>query len=162
MMNKVALLIGGNQGDRRRLIHQATEQIRQRIGSVVRASALYETAPWGSFDEHAPQNFLNCALLVETALTAHEVLEEALLIEALLGRLRPATPQTAVHAVADLPQRLYHSRPMDIDLIFFWSAVGSATPTCRYPIRGCTCAASCWNLWPRLCPSIGTPCWGKR
>lgn len=126
MMNKVALLIGGNQGDRRRLIHQATELIRQRIGSVVCASALYETAPWGSFDEHAPQNFLNCALLVETALTAHEVLEEALLIEALLGRLRPATPQTAVHAVADLPQRLYHSRPMDIDLIFFWSAVGSA------------------------------------
>lgn len=118
-MNNVTLLIGGNQGDRRALMEEATGLIRQRVGAVAAASSVYETAPWGTFDEEAPQPFLNRALLVETPLTAHEVLEEALLIEAILGRLRPATPGAALHGIADLPQRLYHSRPMDIDLIFF-------------------------------------------
>lgn len=118
-MNNVTLLIGGNQGDRRQLIQQATELIRQSIGSVVVASRVYETAPWGTFDDECPQNFMNQALLVETPLTAHEVLEEALLAETLLGRLRPASPGTVLHSVADLPGRLYRSRPMDIDLIFF-------------------------------------------
>ena len=140
-MNKATLLLGGNQGDRRHLIQQATELIRQRVGSVVASSSIHETEPWGTFVDssefgvrnsevlepvamtphpaHRTPNFLNQALLVETELTAHEVLEEALVIEAVLGRLRPATPQTAVHGIADLPQRIYHSRPMDIDLIFF-------------------------------------------
>ena len=151
MMNTVALLIGGNQGDRRMLITQATELIRQRIGTVAVASRIYETAPWGSFGEEHPQNFLNQALLVETELTAHEVLEEALLIEAVLGRLRstgiriphsPDTPSplrgTPPGAVGESVAagcfpgtgglsgglrggwtRIYHSRPMDIDLVFF-------------------------------------------
>ena len=122
-MNQVALLIGGNQGDRRRLIQQATELIRQRIGTVVAVSSDYETEPWGDFEVENGKgrvaNFLNRALLVETFLTAHAVLEEALVVEAILGRMRPSTPQVAVHGAADLPRRLYHSRPMDIDLIFF-------------------------------------------
>ena len=89
-MNKAVLLIGGNQGDRKALLQQATELIRQRVGSVVRASAVYETAPWGEFEVENPklkiENFLNQALLVETELTAHEVLHEALAIEKELGR----------------------------------------------------------------------------
>ena len=139
-MNNVALLIGGNQGDRRWLIQQATELIRQRIGSVVLSSAIHETAPWGTFGEQIPQNFLNQALLVETSLTAHEVLEEALVIEAVLGRVRRDTPQPLrdsspigeqqeerckIGEVAEGRRgtinfpRVYSSRPMDIDLIFF-------------------------------------------
>jgi 2-amino-4-hydroxy-6-hydroxymethyldihydropteridine diphosphokinase len=121
-MNHVALLIGGNQGDRRALIKQATELIQQSIGTVALASRCYETEPWGDFGEEAPQNFLNRALLVETPLSAHEVLEEALLIEAILGRMRP--PQSTTHNPLPathypLPTRNYSSRPMDIDLIFF-------------------------------------------
>ena len=92
-MNQVALLIGGNQGDRRRLIQQATELIRQRIGTVVAVSSDYETEPWGDFEVENGKgrvaNFLNRALLVETTLSPWQVL------------------------------RTYHSRPMDIDLIFF-------------------------------------------
>ena len=114
-MNTVALLIGGNQGDRRRLIAQATELIRQCIGSVAAASRIYETAPWGAFGEQKPPMFLNQALLVETELSAHEVLEEALLIEAVLGRMH--TPPPPSHF--PLSTRTYSSRPMDIDLIFF-------------------------------------------
>lgn len=111
-MSHVALLIGGNQGDRHRLIDEATELIRQRIGSVVALSRVYETEPWGDFEaengERRVKNFLNRALLVETMLSPHEVLHEALAIEAELGRQRP------MHST-----RKYHSRPMDIDLIFY-------------------------------------------
>lgn len=105
-MNRVALLIGGNQGDRQALIQQATALIQERIGTVAAASRIYETAPWGTFDSPQP-NFFNRGLLVETALTAHEVLRAALAIEAELGRVRKAG------------SRLYSGRPMDIDLIFY-------------------------------------------
>lgn len=106
-MNKVALLIGGNQGDRQSLIQQTAVLIQQRIGTVVAFSKVYETEPWGEFDS-PQQNFLNQALLVETSLNAHEVLRKALMIEKELGRVRPS-----------ISPRKYHSRPMDIDLIFF-------------------------------------------
>ena len=111
MSHRVALLIGGNQGDRQALIEKATELIRQRIGSVVAVSTLYETEPWGDFGDECPQPFLNCALLVATSLTAHQVLVEALAIEAELGRQRPGARAGE--------KRVYHSRPMDIDLIFY-------------------------------------------
>lgn len=107
MMNRLTLLIGGNQGDRRLLIEEATVLIAKRIGTVVLASDIYETEPWGNFGDERPQPFLNKALLVETDLTARESLNEALAIEAELGRHRPAD------------RHHYHSRTMDIDLIFF-------------------------------------------
>ena len=114
-MNKVALLIGGNQGDRHELINQATALIQQRIGTVALSSRIFETEPWGEFESDesdATPRFLNKALLVETPLTAHEVLHKALAIEAELGRIRQAS-------ISHLSPRIYHSRPMDIDLIFF-------------------------------------------
>ena len=95
-MHHVALLIGGNQGDRQALIAQATERIRQRIGSVVAFSRIVETEPWGTFEvengEEKVANFLNQALLVDTPLSAHECLREALDIEKHLGRQRPSQP----------------------------------------------------------------------
>lgn len=118
-MHRLALLIGGNQGDRHLLIQQATEQIRQRIGSVVSFSRIYETEPWGTFEEEngerKVENFLNQALLVATPLTAHEALREALDIEKDLGRQRPQASSFG----ATLGAHTYHSRPIDIDLIFF-------------------------------------------
>ena len=114
-MNKVALLIGGNQGDRRASIDRATALIQERIGTVALASRIYETEPWGEFavesGERRVESFLNRALLVETAMTAHETLREALAIETDLGRVRNNN--------SPLSTRIYRSRPMDIDLIFW-------------------------------------------
>lgn len=119
MMNKVALLIGGNQGNRQMLIEQTTVLIQERIGTVVAVSKVYETEPWGEFEaesgEQRVENFMNQALLVATSLTAHEVLHEALAIEKELGRQRPQlSPLTSQPST-----RKYHSRPMDIDVIFY-------------------------------------------
>ena len=88
-MPKLYLLIGGNQGDRQQMITQATDLIRQRIGSVVACSPIYETAPWGLFaPDETPQGFYNQALQVETPLPPHDALKEALYIEHQLGRRR--------------------------------------------------------------------------
>ena len=88
-MPKLYLLIGGNQGDRQQMITQATDLIRQRIGSVVACSPIYETAPWGLFaPDETPQGFYNQALQVETPLPPHDALKEALDIEHQLGRSR--------------------------------------------------------------------------
>ncbi len=121
-MHSVALLLGGNQGDRHALIHRATELIRQRVGSVALASALYETEPWGDFEIENPklkiENFLNRALLVETELSARDVLRQALAIEKQLGRQRKLlTPHPSPLT------RKYTSRPIDIDIIFYDSEV---------------------------------------
>ena len=143
-MHRVALLIGGNLGDRHALIEQATELIRQRIGSVVALSRVYETEPWGDFEtengEHSgmpsarstTENFLNRALLVETPLLPHDVLREAQAIETALGRERklstPHAPLPTPHAPLPTPHyplstRKYHSRTMDVDIIFYDDAV---------------------------------------
>ena len=139
-MPTLYLLIGGNQGDRQQMIHNATDLIRQRIGSVVACSHIYETAPWGLFapDEN-PQGFYNQALQVETPLLPHDALKEALNIEHQLGRRRKeieklklknenllpqlnysnnqAIKQSSNHQI--LKSQLYSSRPIDIDLIFY-------------------------------------------
>lgn len=118
MKNRVALLIGGNQGDRRALMAQARELIGERIGRVVAASGVYESEPWGTFGSESGElrveSFLNQAVVVETALTAREVLEEALRIETQLGRRRPQGRE-----VSPAGERVYHSRTMDIDIIFY-------------------------------------------
>ena len=124
-MPKLYLLIGGNQGDRQQMITQATDLIRQRIGSVVDCSHIYETAPWGVFaDGEKPQNFYNQALKVETDLFPHDVLKEALCIERILGRRRQQTSASDNNSqFSILNSQLYNSRPIDIDLIFYDSQV---------------------------------------
>lgn len=151
-MSDLYLLIGGNQGDRLQLIHQATDLIRQRIGSVAAFSQLYETAPWGTFSPgEKPQNFLNQALLVSTFLSPQQALTEALDIEKALGRIRPASSSCMEpSSLYDMPSldtsqsttvssntpshqpRLYSSRPIDIDLIFYGQEVLN-TPSLTLP-----------------------------
>ena len=112
-MPTLYLLIGGNQDDRRQIIAHTTDLIRQRIGSVIDSSYIYETEPWGTFaDGETVQSFYNQALKVRTLLTPHEALNEAQLIERILGRRR-----------GEKNSQLYSSRPIDVDLIFYDSLV---------------------------------------
>lgn len=120
MSHKAYLLMGGNQGDRFALLQKATDLIQQRVGSVVGLSHIYETEPWGDFEATdgeplSPKAFLNQTLAVETLLSPADLLHATMEIEAELGRIRPCPEPDTSHQNI----RLYHSRPIDIDIIFY-------------------------------------------
>ena len=101
-MARVFLLLGGNQGDRLKMLSRAKEEITQRIGDLQRESSIYETEPWGFEDDAF---FLNQLLVVETEMGAEAVLEAALDIENNLGRRRA--------------EQHWAGRSMDIDILLY-------------------------------------------
>lgn len=110
-MARVALLLGGNQGDVKHTLQTAQQLINARVGAVLRCSHRYESEAWGF---SAPEKFSNQALEVSTDLTPHEVLDSCQEIERELGRNR------AAEAVAKASSGMaYTSRPIDIDVIFY-------------------------------------------
>ncbi len=103
-MNKAYLLIGGNMGNRLQNLGRAVSLL-QLPGRVIKQSGLYETAAWGKSDQPA---FLNQALLLETSLTARQLLQSVLSIEEKMGRKRAEK---------------YGPRIIDIDILFYDSLV---------------------------------------
>jgi 2-amino-4-hydroxy-6-hydroxymethyldihydropteridine diphosphokinase len=95
------LLLGGNLGNREANLKKAIELLNDKIGKVIATSSLYETAAWGKTDQPA---FLNQAVAVQTILSALEVLDLALSIELVLGRVR---------------KDKWGERLIDIDLVLF-------------------------------------------
>ena len=104
-MNQSILLIGGNLGPRELHLQEAVALIHAEAGAVTRASALYETAPWGKVEQPA---YLNQALLIDTPLDAHALLVKVLEIEHRIGRIR---------------REKWGARVIDIDVIFYNDAV---------------------------------------
>jgi len=101
-MNKVFLLLGGNLGDRIKLLHSAKQLIQYKIGNIEKESSIYESLPWGF---EAEQNFLNQVAIINTNLSAQKVLKFCQEIENDLGRKRYSDH--------------YESRTMDIDILFY-------------------------------------------
>ncbi len=101
MDNIVYLLLGGNMGNREVLLSRAVNLIDQKIGPVIKTSALYETAAWGKQEQAA---FLNQAVMATTPLSASATLTKIQEIEQELGRARIEK---------------WGSRTIDIDIIFF-------------------------------------------
>lgn len=109
----VTLLMGSNLGDRRQLLAEASMQIAKRVGAIVKMSGLYESQAWGNFEEEEVPAFLNQALVLATTLKAHEILDLIQRIESALGRQRPSTTS------CNSQSQGYHSRPIDIDIIYY-------------------------------------------
>ena len=110
-MARVALLLGGNQGDVKRTLQTVQQLVNSRVGAVLRCSHRYESEPWGF---PAAERFSNQALEVSTDLTPHEVLDACQRIERELGRNRAAEAvEKARTGVA------YTSRSIDIDILFY-------------------------------------------
>ena len=114
-MARVALLLGGNQGDVKRTLQTAQQLINSRVGAVLRCSHRYESKPWGF---PAAQRFSNQALEVSTDLSPLEVLDACQGIERELGRNRAAEAIEKASSGA-----AYSSRPIDIDIIFYGDEV---------------------------------------
>ncbi len=98
------LSLGSNLGDRERAIERATGLINSFVGTVVRRSSLYYTAPWGFSSDH---EFVNAAVCVETSLSPRQVLEAVQLIERKMGRKEKSV------------NGQYHDREIDIDILLY-------------------------------------------
>ena len=83
-MTRAAIGLGSNLGDRARHIADAVGSLAE-LGSLVRVSSLYETAPVGG-PEQGP--YLNAVAVIDTELPAREVLMRCLDIEKEHGRER--------------------------------------------------------------------------
>ncbi|RZK21100.1 MAG: 2-amino-4-hydroxy-6-hydroxymethyldihydropteridine diphosphokinase [Pedobacter sp.] len=99
------LLLGGNLGNREENLSKAIELITDNIGEIESISSIYETAAWGKTDQPA---FLNQAIAIMTNLSAIQVLDKALEIEKILGRVR---------------KDKWGERLIDIDLILYGNDV---------------------------------------
>ena len=84
-MHTAYLLMGGNMGNREEYLQQAAALIGQLAGKLVKSSSIYETAAWGNTSQPA---FLNQAIVIQTALSASELMTTLLLIEEKMGRKR--------------------------------------------------------------------------
>jgi 2-amino-4-hydroxy-6-hydroxymethyldihydropteridine diphosphokinase len=100
-MNHAYIITGGNIGNPADQLATATRLLEERCGRVIDRSSLYQTAPWGKPDQ---ENFLNQVLVIETALSAREVLKEIKIIENQMGRER---------------KEKNGPRVIDVDILFF-------------------------------------------
>lgn len=82
-MNTYYLHLGSNQGERKKMLEEALQEISTHIGTIITKSAIYETEPWGPVDQN---DFLNMAIEVTSDLSPHKLLEVAQKIEQNLGR----------------------------------------------------------------------------
>jgi 2-amino-4-hydroxy-6-hydroxymethyldihydropteridine diphosphokinase len=104
-MNSVFLLLGGNIGNRQHFLREAIKLIEADIASVLKTSSIYETQSWGKTD--AP-DYLNQVIVIETELSAQEILRRILAIELVLGRKR---------------DEKWGSRTIDIDILFYGAEI---------------------------------------
>ena len=105
-MTRAYVGLGSNLGDREATIRHALDLLGERV-EVAAVSALRETEPWGYEDQPA---FLNGAAVVETELTARELLDVLLAVERELGRERRGEPR-------------YGPRTIDLDLLLYGDGI---------------------------------------
>jgi 2-amino-4-hydroxy-6-hydroxymethyldihydropteridine diphosphokinase len=100
-MNDVFLLLGTNLGDRELQLQTAIAEIDEKVGAVLKKSAVYETQSWGRTDE---PDYLNQVVFLKTKVSAIVVLSKILEIETGMGRQR---------------YEKWGSRLIDIDILFY-------------------------------------------
>lgn len=104
---KLVLLLGSNSGDRKAILKQSLSEINQKLGVVVKKSAIYESKAWG-FDGY---DFLNQVVIVECEKDAKECLSITQKIEQQLGRQNKSK------------NNKYENRTIDIDILFYGSEI---------------------------------------
>jgi 2-amino-4-hydroxy-6-hydroxymethyldihydropteridine diphosphokinase len=106
MTDNVFAALGSNKGDKLKYMIIAANEIGRLEGTeLVASSSIYETLPWGVKEQ---ENFLNAVIKIRTSLGLTELFKSIKKIEDKLGR-------TFLFR--------WGPREIDIDLIFFGSAV---------------------------------------
>lgn len=104
MKTEVVLGLGGNKGDREKLLFRAIEELKAHF-ELVALSSIYESEAWGGV---AKGKFLNQIAVISTAKEPEEVLGILQVIELELGRIR---------------EEHWGNRTMDIDILYFGNEV---------------------------------------
>lgn len=129
-MARAVILTGGNIGDMELRLEQARRLIESEIGTVLRCSRVYVSEAWGFGAEDGAQEFSNQAMVVETGLAPHALLESVLGIEKKLGRDRGAEASER-----ERTGERYASRVVDIDIIMYGdAALETAGLTIPHPL----------------------------
>lgn len=110
-MSRVVLLTGSNDASAESVLQRTAQLLEQRVGHITSRSDIYRSEAWGFTAE---RDFLNQALLLESELTAYEVLATVLDVEKQVGRNRIAEQQER----AATGER-YASRVVDVDVMFY-------------------------------------------
>ena len=100
MPTRAAIGLGSNLGDRARHIAEAIGSLSE-LGDLVATSALYQTAPVGG-PEQGP--YLNAVVVIDTNLSARQLLDACLQIEQAHGRER---------------RERWGPRTLDLDVVLF-------------------------------------------
>lgn len=113
-MENVVLLLGSNQGDRQELMLEAARLLEQQVGRIISRTEMLTSAPFGFESEN---EFLNQGLVIATTLEPMQIMEISQQIEVTLGR-------DHIKELYDLQgQRVYHDRPIDIDILYYGSQI---------------------------------------
>lgn len=115
-MEPVYLSLGSNMHEPRKQLAHAIRLIEKRAGEVIRQSSVYLTAPWGN-ENQAP--FINQVIELETEMTPHRLLQELLMIETDMGRVR---------------EQKWEPRIIDIDILFYGSVVLEGNLNIPHPL----------------------------
>lgn len=98
------LAYGSNIGEKEENILTAYRMTEERVGRIVRRSAMMRSEPWGFKSDNG---FVNSVACVETILTPHQLLEATQSIERAMGRTEKS------HG------GVYHDRIIDIDILLY-------------------------------------------
>ena len=99
---KAYLSLGSSLGDRENYLNRAVKLLNETRGvKVEKVSEFLQTEPYGGV---AKNEFLNCAVEVETFLPPHALLDEIHRIENACGRVR---------------EKRWDDRTLDVDIIFY-------------------------------------------
>ena len=110
MKTKAVIALGSNLGDRRETLELAISQIRNFPESkLLTVSSFHETvALTESGEDRSKPSYLNAVCLIETTLSAQELLELCSEVEANLGRVRAER---------------WQDRTIDLDIVAFGDQV---------------------------------------
>lgn len=123
------LSLGSNLGCREQTLLRAVELIEARVGSVLRRSSFFYSAPWGFSSAHA---FCNICIAVDTRLSPFDLLHATQAIERELGK----TTHTEKTYLNNIEQSaIYHDRTIDIDILTYEAPCPDASSYANHPYK---------------------------
>ncbi|MFA6923121.1 MAG: 2-amino-4-hydroxy-6-hydroxymethyldihydropteridine diphosphokinase [Bacteroidales bacterium] len=98
---KTYLILGSNIGDKLYYLKKAIDLIEKNIGKIILKSSVYESEPWGFKSKNKFANQVTC---IDTKKSPENILENILLIEKKLDRVRSS--------------KQFTDRTIDVDILF--------------------------------------------